>query len=151
MISKHLHVIYIPKIFPSKSVYTQLKNPDYTQGKILFFDQFKIWLCWQQVLSNPIYISAQISLFQVELVRIIISTCLKRIWPCFSGFQSLSNNLSACYSNLLLLCWITHWQPNQLNPSQVRKIKIPSSYLIFPLSMTHYQSWDIVFFFFFFF
>lgn len=42
MISKHLHVIYIPKIFPSKSVYTQLKNSDYTQGKILFFDQFKI-------------------------------------------------------------------------------------------------------------
>lgn len=33
-------------------------NSEYTQGKILFFDQLKIWLCWQQVMSDLIYISA---------------------------------------------------------------------------------------------
>lgn len=45
-------------IFPSKSVYSHQINSEYTQGKILFFDQLKIWLCWQQVMSDLIYISA---------------------------------------------------------------------------------------------
>lgn len=48
----------LKRMFPSKSVHSYQINSEYTQGKILFFDQLKIWLRWQQVMSDLIYITA---------------------------------------------------------------------------------------------